>query len=79
MVRGELELTVQDNGGGFDLARYSSPAERKKHFGLISMGERASLVGGRLDIDTAPGRGTRVRAILPVVLEPVLADSAAVA
>ena len=79
MVGGELELTVQDNGGGFDLARYSSPAERKKHFGLISMGERASLVGGRLDIDTAPGRGTRVRAILPVVLEPVLADSAAIA
>lgn len=79
MVRGELELTVQDNGGGFDLARYSSPAERKRHFGLISMGERASLVGGRLDIDTAPGRGTRVRAVLPVVLEPVLADNAAVA
>lgn len=79
MVGGELELTVQDNGGGFDLARYSSPAERKKHFGLISMAERASLVGGRLDIDTAPGRGTRVRAILPVVLEPALADSAAVA
>lgn len=79
MVGGELELTVQDNGGGFDLARYSAPAERKKHFGLISMGERASLVGGRLDIATAPGRGTRVRAILPVVLEPVLAESPALA
>ncbi|WP_168107630.1 CHASE3 domain-containing protein [Ramlibacter lithotrophicus] len=79
MVGGELELTVQDNGAGFDLARYSSPAERKKHFGLISMGERAGLVGGHLDIATAPGRGTRVRAILPVVLEPVLADSTLVA
>jgi len=79
MVGGELELTVQDNGAGFDLARYSSPQERKKHFGLISMGERASLVGGRLDIDTAPGRGTRVRATLPVVLEPVLAENAALA
>jgi len=78
MVGGELELTVQDNGTGFDLARYSSPEERKKHFGLISMGERASLVGGRLDIDTAPGRGTRVRATLPVVLEPALTDTAAV-
>ncbi len=75
MTGGELELTVQDNGAGFDLARYSSPAERKKHFGLISMGERASLVGGRLDIETAPGRGTRVRAILPVVLAPEIATA----
>jgi signal transduction histidine kinase len=66
MVGNDLELTVSDNGAGFDLQRYQSPEERKKHFGLISMGERASLLGGCLDIDTAPGAGTRVRASLPI-------------
>lgn len=62
----QLQLTVADNGAGFDLARYQSPQERKKHFGLFSMTERASLVGGRLDVDTAPGQGTRIRATLPL-------------
>ena len=71
----ELELTVSDNGDGFDLARYSTPEERKKHFGLISMGERASLLGGRLDIRTVPGAGTRVRATFPVSLGAGLADT----
>jgi PAS domain S-box-containing protein len=61
-----LELTVSDDGVGFDLARYSSPEERKRHFGLISMSERASLAGGDLDIQTAPGAGTRVRASFPL-------------
>lgn len=58
----EALLQIQDNGTGFDLARYRSPEERKKHFGLVSMSERASLAGGRLEIDTAPGRGTCIRA-----------------
>jgi signal transduction histidine kinase len=66
MIGDDLQLTVADNGAGFDLDRYRLPEERKKHFGLISMAERASLVGGSLDIDTAPGEGTRIRAILPV-------------
>lgn len=61
-----LELTVADNGRGFDLARYRTPEERKKHFGLVSMEERAGLAGGRLEIDTAPGRGTRLRAVFPI-------------
>jgi PAS domain S-box-containing protein len=62
----DLELTVSDNGAGFDLERCRSPEERKRHVGLVTMAERASLVGGNLEIDTAPGRGTRIRASLPV-------------
>lgn len=69
MTGDELELTVSDNGQGFDLARYNTPEERRKHFGLISMSERAGLAGGRLDIRTAPGEGTRVRATLPVAID----------
>jgi len=64
--RDELVVTVEDNGNGFDLERYRSVDERKKHFGLVSMTERAALAGGRLEIDTAPGRGTQVRAHFPL-------------
>jgi PAS domain S-box-containing protein len=71
----DLELTVSDNGTGFDLERHRSPEERKDHVGLVTMAERASLLGGSLEIDTAPGRGTRIRASLPIpanagVVEP---------
>jgi signal transduction histidine kinase len=69
---GTLELTVSDNGAGFDVGHYRSAAERRKHFGLMTMEERAGLVGGSVDIDTSPGRGTRIRASLPlrVAAEP---------
>ena len=74
MAFNDLELTVSDNGTGFDLEHYRSADERKKHFGLMSMAERASLMGGSLEIDTAIGRGTRIRASLPI---PAAPDSAA--
>jgi PAS domain S-box-containing protein len=64
--RGELVLEVGDNGRGFDVERYRTPQERSRHFGLVSMEERAGLVGARLSIDSAPGRGTRVKAIFPL-------------
>jgi signal transduction histidine kinase len=69
----ELALTVEDDGIGFDLDRYRTPEERKKHFGLMSMTERAALVGGSLDVDTAPGRGTRIRARFPLAVEAAAA------
>jgi PAS domain S-box-containing protein len=65
---GRVELEICDNGTGFDVERYRSPAERKKHFGLVSMSERAALVGGVLTIDSAPGRRTCIRASLPVAV-----------
>jgi len=74
MVGRELELTVWDNGSGFDLAHYQTPEERRKHFGVMSMTERASLVGGTLDIATGPGSGTRIRARIPIPAEAVLAE-----
>jgi len=55
-----LELTISDNGIGFDpeVVRKSRP----RSLGLIGMAERLSLVGGTLEIESAPGKGTRVRA-----------------
>jgi signal transduction histidine kinase len=72
LLGSDLELVVSDDGAGFDAARFRTPEERRKHFGLVSMTERAALVGGRLDLDTAPGRGTRVRAVFPLEGEAAL-------
>jgi PAS domain S-box-containing protein len=60
----ELRLTVADDGDGFEFDR---PDGARGYVGLLAMSERASLVGGRLDIESAPGKGTRVRASFPLV------------
>jgi signal transduction histidine kinase len=56
-----LELTVRDDGVGFDVER------RRSDLGLVGMAERAELVGGRLDVESAPGAGTTVRARFPLL------------
>lgn len=56
-------VQVEDMGTGFDL--HGAVAE-PSHSGLSGMRERAALLGGRLDIDTSPGAGTRLAALLPL-------------
>ncbi len=60
---GELELSVRDDGQGFDLEAATRRGAREEAVGLSGMEERARLAGGRLEIRTAPGRGTEVRAL----------------
>jgi signal transduction histidine kinase len=55
-----LQLALADNGVGFDPSQTFSG-----HLGLHSMRERARFLGGSLDIDSAPGQGTRVQLRLP--------------
>jgi two-component system NarL family sensor kinase len=52
---GEVTLTVEDDGQGFDAARI--PPDR---YGLVGLNERARLLGGTLDLQSSPGEGTRV-------------------
>ena len=66
---GEVVFRVQDDGAGFDPVAGGRP----DGFGLSSIHERLRLVGGRFEVDSAPGAGTRVtlsapsgRAIPPV-------------
>jgi nitrate/nitrite-specific signal transduction histidine kinase len=56
-----LRVTIEDDGVGWD--RLAS--RDRLHFGLQTMRERAEGVGGRLEVEAAPGRGTRVVATLP--------------
>ena len=55
-----VEVTVRDDGKGFDPA-----AARPTTHGLAGMRHRVEASGGRLVIDTQPGSGTCVRAVLP--------------
>ncbi|MEX0837333.1 MAG: PAS domain-containing sensor histidine kinase [Gemmatimonadota bacterium] len=57
---------VEDDGRGFDPA-YSMELDRG--LGLVGMRERASMVGGRLAIESVPGEGTVVRASIPLRTE----------
>jgi signal transduction histidine kinase len=54
-------LTVRDDGQGFDPDNVQSSG-----FGLLGMRERVQLLEGSLQIESAPGEGTTVRATLPV-------------
>ena len=54
---GGLELTLSDDGVGFE----KGAAGGDGYPGLVSMSERASLAGGRFEVDSAPGAGTRIR------------------
>lgn len=55
-------IEISDDGSGFDPATVAAGGDT---FGLRSMRERAEIIGGRLHLDSAPGRGTRVRLELP--------------
>lgn len=59
---GTIELEVEDDGRGFDLAEVR---ERGDRFGLIGMRERCGAVDGRCALETEPGSGTRIRAVVP--------------
>ncbi len=58
----EVHLEVQDEGSGFS----RGILEQRKTLGLISMEERARLVGGRLELTSVPGEGTTVKVAVPL-------------
>lgn len=58
-----VELEVRDDGVGFELAGEVSRTDRG--FGLSSAQARLFECGGHLDVDSAPGRGTRIVAAVP--------------
>lgn len=58
-----VELVVEDDGRGYVVAEVIDGDGRG--LGLLGMQERASYVGGRVDITSAPGHGTRITAAVP--------------
>ena len=58
-TRHGISLSIRDNGSGF-FSEHKSSSVGKGGFGLTGMRERASLLGGTMDIQSQPGAGTRL-------------------
>lgn len=66
MSAGELHLTIQDDGVGFDVPQALRETAHGISLGLANMQERAQLAGGRITITSAPDKGTRIHVCTPV-------------
>jgi PAS domain S-box-containing protein len=74
-VPGALEITVEDDGRGFDVAAVARPGNQRSGFGLFNIRERMRDLGAVFWIESSPGAGTR--ATLGVPLDPPRRESSA--
>lgn len=65
MLDDRINVTVRDDGKGFDIESVQKDAGMEG-YGLVNMRERAGLLNGKIDIQSAPGRGTTVSLSIPV-------------
>jgi PAS domain S-box-containing protein len=76
-----LQVTVSDQGTGFDPAAMPLAGEGGRGFGLLSIQERLKYMGGTLGIESNPGQGSRFVLSVPVVpaatIEPILQETLA--
>lgn len=61
-----VEMTIQDDGVGFDPDRHAGKRKAKPGIGLLGMRERAASVGGVLTIESDRGQGTTIRVKVPL-------------
>jgi signal transduction histidine kinase len=60
---GAVRLEVADDGAGFIIEQ--APGHTAGHFGLIGMRERTRKMGGAFELESTPGRGTRLEIRVP--------------
>lgn len=65
-VNDRLSVVVGDQGAGFDLVNQSDLVPSAGKFGLFSVRERLTLLDGRMDIESAPKKGTRITLSVPL-------------
>ncbi len=63
---GRVVMVIEDDGVGFEPEQLSGKPTNR-HLGLISMTERAEIVGGDLELDTSQGTGTKLRVRVPLI------------
>lgn len=68
--QGTVGIILEDNGRGFDVERSAEEASGAGRLGLLGMRERVELLGGTMEIESAPGGGTTLFVRLPDRLEP---------
>ena len=59
-------LEIEDDGLGFDVAAVNKSYDTRGSLGMVNLRERAELVNGLLNIDSAPGKGTRIQVYIPM-------------
>ena len=64
-----VRIEVQDDGVGFDASGEGVFAEGERAFGLFNIRERLDQLGGRLEVESSPGRGTHVTMLVPAEIE----------
>ncbi|NBD26726.1 sensor histidine kinase [Paenibacillus glycinis] len=64
-----VKIVVKDNGVGFQPSLIESKAKNSVHFGLIGMRERAELLEGRMEIESAINEGTKITIHIPINAE----------
>ena len=71
MEAGIALLEIADNGVGFDVKAVTQAYDKRAHssLGMVNLRERAELVNGVLQIDSAPGQGTKVQVYIPLTEE----------
>lgn len=63
---GVIVAEIEDDGIGFDPESFREGSRGGRGYGLLGMRERAVLLGGEIQIDSRPGKGTRVKVRIPV-------------
>ena len=63
--RSTIDVSITDNGQGFEVSRAVAKAAQRGRLGLVGMGERVRLLGGTFQIDSKPGGPTTLRFSLP--------------
>lgn len=66
---GQIAITVEDNGIGFDASKFGSDRKTVAGFGLFSIRERLRNLGGSLKVESEPGRGARATILAPLKSE----------
>jgi signal transduction histidine kinase len=61
----QVRLEIQDDGCGFNVPARWIELARGGHMGLVGAKERAEAVGGELQVESAPGKGTLIRVLVP--------------
>ena len=62
-------LEIEDDGLGFDVAAVNRSYDKRGSLGMVNLRERSELVTGLLNLDSAPGKGTRVQVYIPLTEE----------
>ena len=69
LKKGLALLKIQDDGVGFDVAAVNRSYDQRGSLGMVNLQDRTELVNGVLDVQSVPGKGTRVQVYIPLTEE----------